>query len=313
VVEDSLVTQRMLREFFESVGYEVDVAANGRDALQAVEAHPPRVILADIVMPVMDGWELCERLRAEPATADIPFLFLTAVREAPQRVLGLRLGADDYITKPFSREEVLARVERILARQERLRGLDAGGTTPLTGHTSQVPLADLFQLLSLNARSGVVRLERAGELRGLVHFREGRIVHAVAGAVDGCKALFRLLDWEGAHFEMDLLGDPPAMETIPDDTAGLLMEAMARNDELRTLLAGLPPLEGRFRVRPGGRNAAELPAPAGPAEGALLAWFESGASLEEVLDRSPLSDLEIARILLRLLEEGILEPEPAAS
>jgi DNA-binding response OmpR family regulator len=304
VVEDDLVTQRMLREFLESVGYRVSVSANGREALEALRASRPCLVVADIVMPVMDGRELCERVRADPATADIPFLFLTAV---PQRLLGLRRGADDLITKPFSRQELLARVERILARQERLRALEAGGASPLTGHTSQVPLADLLQLLSLNARSGVVRLEGKSGRRARVHLREGRIVHATAGGVEGRKALFRVLEWDDARFEMDPLGEPPPDETIPDDPAGLLMEAMARNDELRAELAALPPLGTRLRARAG--RQAEGVQRLEEAERAVLARFESGASLEEVLDRCPESDLEIGRILRRLHEMGLLVPE----
>ncbi|TDI14178.1 MAG: response regulator, partial [Acidobacteria bacterium] len=111
VVEDSQLMQRMMRELFEGVGYQVVVARNGHEALQELEPHAPEVIISDIIMPVMDGWEFCEKVRSNPATADIPFLFVTASREVPDRVRGLRMGADDYITKPFSEEELLARVE----------------------------------------------------------------------------------------------------------------------------------------------------------------------------------------------------------
>jgi CheY-like chemotaxis protein len=294
----------MIREFFEGVGYQVEVAGNGREALQELHPDPPEVIISDIVMPVMDGWELCEKVRADPATADIPFLFVTAVREVPDRVRGLRLGADDYITKPFSQEELLARVERILAKAERLRALEANGGTALTGHTSQLSITDLFQLLSLNGKSGLVRLIDNSGAQGEVHLDGGRIVHATLGAMEGTKALFRLLDWEESRFELDPMAEPPAV-TITGDTTGALMEALTQNDEMREILSGLPALERRYRPAGTAEEEAER---LGLEEDArsILTGFAGEASLQEVLDRSPLPDVAVCRVLRKLLDQELL-------
>jgi len=306
VVEDSQLMQRMMRELFEGVGYQVVVARNGHEALQELEPHAPEVIISDIIMPVMDGWEFCEKVRSNPATADIPFLFVTASREVPDRIRGLRMGADDYITKPFSEEELLARVERILAKMERLRMLEALGGTALSGHTSQLSITDLFQLLSLNGKSGVVRLTDASGTSGSVHLQEGRIVHAVLGEMQGAKALFRLVEWEESRFEMDPLAEPGG-HTLSGDTTGALMEALTQNAELREILTHLPALERRYRTSDNVKEEIQrldLEAQ----EQSVLSEFTVAASLREVLDRCPLRDLQIGEILRKLLEKELLLP-----
>jgi DNA-binding response OmpR family regulator len=307
VVDDSLLVQRMIRECFEPAGYDVRLATNGLEALTEMRAMRPDVIISDIIMPVMDGWEFCEKVRKNPETADIPFLFLTAVQEIPERIRGLRMGADDYITKPFAREELLARVERILARMERLQKLDLQSGTALSGHTIHLAITDLLQILSLNGKTGALTLTDAGGAAARIFFREGRIVHAVLGSVMGQKALFRLLDWQEAHFELDPVREPSATETIQESTSNLLMEALTHNDELRQVRATLPALAHRYRLAPGVKRMVArlgLEAP----EKSVLPEFSEIASLEEVLDRSPLADLRIGKILVKLLENGLLEP-----
>lgn len=95
---------------------DVDVASNGPDALRQVAAQPPDLVLLDVMMPGMDGFAVCHQLRADPRTATIPILMLTALDEAADRTRGFLAGTDDYLGKPFDRGELLARVRRILQR-----------------------------------------------------------------------------------------------------------------------------------------------------------------------------------------------------
>lgn len=99
-------------------GYQVDHAADGRAALERIEsdAPPPDLVLMDLMLPYHDGLELVERLRARPPWRDVPVLMLTAKARESDVVKALELGADDYVTKPFQPEEVLARIRRLLKR-----------------------------------------------------------------------------------------------------------------------------------------------------------------------------------------------------
>ncbi|MDZ8184963.1 MAG: response regulator [Nostoc sp. ChiSLP02] len=111
IVDDNPANLEMLLEFLADAGFTVLVAEDGESAIAGCEYAPPDMILLDILMPVIDGFETCQRLKANPLTQDIPIIFMTALTESVDKVKGLSLGAVDYITKPLQHEEVLARIE----------------------------------------------------------------------------------------------------------------------------------------------------------------------------------------------------------
>lgn len=110
IVDDTPTNLEMLLDFLEDSGFKVSVAEDGESAVEMAEYAPPDLILLDILMPEMDGFETCRRLKLNQATQDIPIIFMTALTEKVDKVKGLNLGAVDYITKPLEHEEVLARV-----------------------------------------------------------------------------------------------------------------------------------------------------------------------------------------------------------
>jgi len=116
VVDDELETLRLLEFTLRRKGYEVFTARNGTEALEKVQQERPDLIILDVMMPDMDGLEVCRRLRAMPQTARLPILMLSALGRPSDKVTGLRTGADDYIAKPVHLEELLARVEVLLLR-----------------------------------------------------------------------------------------------------------------------------------------------------------------------------------------------------
>jgi DNA-binding response OmpR family regulator len=116
VVDDDEDIRALLRLLLERAGYEVDDQADGRAALRAFHKGNHDLVLLDVTMPDLDGWELLERIRD---LSDVPVLMLTARDSESDRVRGLRGGADDYVTKPFDREELVARVEALLRRAPR--------------------------------------------------------------------------------------------------------------------------------------------------------------------------------------------------
>ncbi|MBU7583247.1 MAG: response regulator [Nostoc sp. TH1S01] len=110
VVDDVPINIKILLEILTQAGYRVSVAKNGKSALEKVEEAIPNLILLDVMMPGMDGFETCRLLKANPKTKDIPIIFMTALSEPVSKIKGLQLGAVDYITKPIEHEEVLARI-----------------------------------------------------------------------------------------------------------------------------------------------------------------------------------------------------------
>ncbi|MFQ5406813.1 MAG: response regulator [Anaerolineales bacterium] len=119
VVEDDFDISNMLRIYFSGAGYEVSVAPRGGDALTATRQQLPHLIVLDIMLPDMDGYAVCKQLRTTTRTSHIPIIFLTQKDERSDKIAGLELGADDYITKPFDIEELKLRVQNAIARSER--------------------------------------------------------------------------------------------------------------------------------------------------------------------------------------------------
>ncbi|HWJ78651.1 MAG TPA: response regulator transcription factor [Niallia sp.] len=113
VVEDELAISMVLGAYIENAGYHVTYAYNGEEALQKVEEEIPSLILLDVMMPGMDGWEVLKHIRKKSAC---PVIMLTALSDTDQKLKGFEGGADDYITKPFVAEEVIARVQAVLRR-----------------------------------------------------------------------------------------------------------------------------------------------------------------------------------------------------
>ena len=126
VIEDEEDIQELLRYTLERDGYEVVSCLTGEDGLRAIDEKRPALILLDLMLPGMDGKEICRKLKRDAATADIPIVMLTARGEESDIVAGLELGADDYVTKPFSTKVLAARIGAVLRRAV-ARGGDEDG------------------------------------------------------------------------------------------------------------------------------------------------------------------------------------------
>lgn len=115
IVEDDPNTAKLIQTYLEREGFATVIAYDGRQALTLVGRHQPLFVILDLMLPEIDGWDVCRRLRS---TSNVPILMLTARQEEIDRIMGLSLGADDYVVKPFSPRELVARVKAILRRTQ---------------------------------------------------------------------------------------------------------------------------------------------------------------------------------------------------
>ena len=120
VVDDTAANLKLVSEILSSQGYKVRPANSGELALTTISVKQPDLVLLDVRMPGMDGYEVCSRLRSDPATSDLPIIFLSALDEAEGRSKGFEVGGSDFITKPVVQDELFARV-RIQLELQRLR------------------------------------------------------------------------------------------------------------------------------------------------------------------------------------------------
>jgi len=132
IVEDEPDIRSLIVHHLERDGFRCRTAASGGEALARVRTATPDLVVLDLMLPGMDGLEVCRRLRADPATAGLPIIMLTAKADEVDRVVGLEMGADDYLAKPFSTKELVARVRAVLRRArpgETTRPLTVGGVS----------------------------------------------------------------------------------------------------------------------------------------------------------------------------------------
>jgi DNA-binding response OmpR family regulator len=162
IVEDDVDISRLMKHHLEAAGFEVRAYSSAFGVLPEAEKHAPEAFLLDIMIPGGDGMELCRKIRQNSALATIPIIFVTAKSSETDRVLGLELGADDYITKPFSPREMVARVKAVLRRFERplapqlLKAgdieIDTGAMTLAVRGKTVATTATEFRLLDYMAR-----------------------------------------------------------------------------------------------------------------------------------------------------------------
>ena len=119
LIEDDLLIQELVTFNLEREGYTVKVAGDGKNGLEMVSSEMPDLILLDVMLPELDGYEVCKAIRAHKATACLPIIMLSARNEVADTVIGLELGADDYVTKPFSPRELVARVKARFREEKR--------------------------------------------------------------------------------------------------------------------------------------------------------------------------------------------------
>lgn len=170
VVDDEANIVGLVRLYLEQDGYNVEAASDGITAMESIQARPPALVILDIMLPEMDGFEVCRRTRA---ISDVPIIMLTARDDDIDKIVGLELGADDYLTKPFNPRELVARVKAILRRVE---ARPTGGGEPIhigdvVIHPGRREVTVAGQPVNLRAKEFDL-LQTLAEHRGLVLKRD---------------------------------------------------------------------------------------------------------------------------------------------
>jgi DNA-binding response OmpR family regulator len=242
VADDDAWILRMVTTVLEKRGYVVETASDGEEAYERAIEAPPDLVITDVMMPKMDGWTLVKALRARPEFAFVPVIFLTALGSDDDRIKGFRLGADDYLPKPFRFEELDLRVAKTLrqrtALEQNARAMAEGSgaqSTPagLAGSLHQLGLSALLTVLEMERKSGVLTLNDEGTA-GRIFLRDGRVVGARLDGDDlaNAECVFHLLGWTDGRFEFAEV--PVDMDDeIGSTTTHLLIEGARRLDELQ--------------------------------------------------------------------------------
>jgi len=272
VVDDEENIRHLLRLAFED-GFEVFEAVDGMDALDKALAHKPHLILSDIMMPRLDGYGLYRKIKSRPETANIPFVFLSAKKDVDERVVGLEMGADDYITKPFSIKELKAKIRSITKKISDMKELGS-----LEGLLKEVDLVDVIQLIEMGRKTGMLLLESPWG-PGRVYFQQGDPVYAMTERWKGVEAFNTMLTWKEGRFKLDQKAVSIEPNISHSGGQELLMEGVRLADEMEESLRSLPPVDTVLRPAEGGDRG----------EGdrkKVVEAYAGGASIRKALERS---------------------------
>jgi CheY-like chemotaxis protein len=289
---------RVLDVSLKKAGFDVAAATSGREALAVLEASQPDLIISDTDLDEMDGFELCSRIKARSEWAKIPFLFVSGRKSIEDKIRGLELGVDDYLTKPIYIKEIGIRVRTALQRAERERMESRReGRTRFAGDLSDVGVVDLVQTIELNRKSGIIHIVNRDGRRGSVFFRDGKVIDAEVGRLSGANAMYRLFSWSEGQFAVEFK-QIRRHDVIATAMAPLLMEGMRRLDESAHLLEKLPLPTAVLEVdcRALAEELAELP----DEMNSVLRLCDGTRTLQEVVEDSEHPDLEALSIISKL-------------
>lgn len=296
---------RVLEVSLRRAGFSITSAETTAQALQYLEHSEPDLIISDTQLRGGNGFEFCRAVKHNHRWASIPFIFLTSATELEDKVRGLELGVEDYLTKPIYVKEVTTRVKMLLQRkqQERLGRKDA--RTKFSGQLADMAIVDLLQTIEISRKSGTIEFET--DLgNATVWFRDGRVIDAKMGRLQAAAAVYRLLGINEGTFEVEFRNISRA-GVIEETTQSLLMEGMRRIDEWVRLLEGLPPLDHVLTVDQ--RLMAGRPEPLLPVQTTLLRRFDGRRTIIEIIDESGADDLEALEMIGGLYFEGLLTDE----
>jgi uncharacterized protein (TIGR02266 family) len=304
VADDEPYVLLAVKQVLQSLPATVMEAPDGEQALRLAKAKLPDLVILDVKMPRMDGFKVAEALRQDPTTAEIPVIFLSALRDSHVKIRGLALGAEDYIGKPIDPEELKARIRVVLRRTRSPHEVHEESPSK-GGQLQDESLASLVRTLEGERRTVRLLLTRGAE-RGEIDFVNGRIAQAVQGARRGEMAVYQLLAWKEGSFRM----------VSPDPSSQIGGEVAAPNEELllegQRRLAEIPALRARLS---GANVSLDVPAAVHAAVGQLasaqavmlVGLLKGSRDLDQVLQESPYDTWTSLKMLQRLLALGALE------
>ena len=307
LVDSEVENLRLYEISFRRAGFIPTVATDGADALKKIELFQPDLIIAEVNLPNMDGYEFCAEVKNDPRFRSIPFLFLTKEKSIENKVMGLELGADDYLVKPIFIKELITRAKMLVDRRDREGVRVSGVQKSLSGVLGEMEIVDLIQIMEMGVKSGIINLVFEGGEEGKIYFRRGKIIKIQFLGFEGVKAFFRILNRSRGSFNVDFV-EPEVEDNLEMTTHEMVMEGMRWIDEWRGISEGMPQLDSVLAV------SSDMILGSDPdeevLEGAsnLLGEFDGKRTIWEVIDRVNESDLEILKKISHLYFEGYLIP-----
>lgn len=306
IVDDDPIMGNVLEVKLSEAGFEAEYFSSSEEALERIRKIRPDIIISDIIMPRIDGYELHRLIRQDPGTAGIPFIFLSAKTDLSDQLKGLQMGADDYVCKPFKIENLVERIETVMERAAKARSFHS--QSDFSGNLAKMNLNDVLQIVELNYKSGeLVVNNHEGEKIGMVLFRNGRLINASTGTLKGKEAFYNLMHEVEGYFDFfSRTNNEP--ELITESNREILLEGthlIVESTILYSTLTDLDVILGR------NSNAGHIPPVIEKKAGTqrlhkILSMIDEQKTAREIINCGEISRLRAASVLSGLLDAGLI-------
>lgn len=248
IIEDNLEMRENIEEILELSGYDVESAENGKEGVKLALSNLPDLVICDVMMPIMDGYETLYVLSKNPKTSGIPFVFLTAKSEKDDWRKGMNLGADDYIMKPFNDMELLTVVETRLKKNQSIRSLKVTNRGELNEFLERANSLEEFKSIS-EAKKGVQVKKKE------IIFREGDVSHYLYFVGEGKVRTFKMNEdskeyTTGLFKQGDFFGSKSLLQEIPHTESAVALEdseiVKIHKDDFLTLIHNNQEVSSQF-------------------------------------------------------------------
>jgi DNA-binding response OmpR family regulator len=229
IVDDNPSVLKLLNISLTKVGYEVIEAENGEVAFDLANKEKPELIISDIMMPQMDGLELCWMIRENSQVPLVPFIFLTSFDDQETEIKGFRAGADDYLNKPIDRKQLIERVHDLVQRTSKLK--DIAGSSKhkgFSGDLRDLSIVELVQMLNMNKKTGPLQID--GRIQGTIYLKEGELHAAETVNKEGEQAFYELVTCGKGSFNFEPI-EVNIDRNVNGSTMNVIMEACRIMDE----------------------------------------------------------------------------------
>ena len=230
VVDDEKKVCVLLRMHLAKAGYEVITTSDPEEGLELAKQHKPDLIIADIIMPIMDGWQFCTEVRKSPDIPYAPFMFLTSLVNPEIQNFSFNLGADEYVTKPFQKAHLMERVKFLLRQTEHFRDVSTSKkhNRGRFGGKDNEDLLGLIQYFIISRSSGILKISH-GNVQGEIHFSNGHINHVKYGKGRNEGAMVDII--KQGHGEFEFVHEKVSARKIKENGLSFFMEACRIADE----------------------------------------------------------------------------------
>ena len=309
IVDDEPKVASFLARMLKKKGYHVDFARDGVEAAEKIENHAFDLIISDIAMPRMDGYELFQHLKQKYGVCPCPFIFISAHTDSTEQIKGFQMGANDYLTKPFVMERLYASVENVLAKAANKSAADEN--IDLSGDLSKIRLEEIAQLAELTQMTGEMRITKDEMIIGNILFKDGELVDAGTPSLQGEEAFYDLFAADSGSFQFISRQAEDIDGAITTPMMSILFEASRLSDEGKLLYEKIDDLEAVLAIHSNDipDELADRVAPQHLTR--ILKLIENRPSVRDIINNSGLSRARTETILYDLLESQMISIQAA--